>query len=184
MQKHETISSAKYHHIIPNKIRSYTKAVAKKRSRRGGRIAEFLLTLQKKNELEKEEAARSRKVSGKKSLVKKASSKSSSSEEDNVSISSRDRLNVELDRWICLDQNWRQKVAEVLRCINRGIDMPRSISRYLFEKNCKRKIYETVYEVPNSDIIMYLPLPYLSGGTERRNRQMSFPVDFSSYNIE
>ncbi|KAK9696106.1 hypothetical protein QE152_g32125 [Popillia japonica] len=43
---------------------------------------------------------------------------------------------------------------------------------------------ETLYELQTSEVVMKLPCPFISGGTERKRRQMVFHVDFTCYNVE
>ena len=57
----------------------------------------------------------------------------------------------------------------------------------IFEKKAGNKFIcddETVYDIQLSDVVLKLPAPYTVGGTERRNRELQFSVDFSTYAIE
>lgn len=42
----------------------------------------------------------------------------------------------------------------------------------------------TIYEIQTSDVVMKLPPPYITGGTERRNKELQFSIDFSTYSVE
>lgn len=50
-------------------------------------------------------------------------------------------------------------------------------AKFLFEN-------DTIYDLPDEDVVMKLGAPSVVGGTARRNAEMTFSIDLSSFNVQ
>lgn len=198
-------------HLSPEFIRPFPKAKPRKFGSRGGKRpgrCRILTDTPEKQEIEEQEAIKNRKneVKKKPNVKRKLREKSSSSSSQEEVLESDDSLEdvewglreesekeEELDTnlkendyvlvKLCSKKTCRFYVAKI---IEHSDGKCQTAVKYLKKKAGNKFICddETVYDIQLSDVVLKLPAPYTVGGTERRNRELQFSVDFSTYAIE
>ncbi|KAK9700597.1 hypothetical protein QE152_g31127 [Popillia japonica] len=173
--------------VSPEQIRPFPKADARKTSKRGGRKpgrCRILTDTPEKNEIEKQGEVRKQKI---RQETRKIES-SSSEEDEELSIDPDDSLqdvefgieeeediNEELYAndfilvRLCGKKSYKFYIAQIIQT-----GEPLEV-KYLKKVGINTFICldETLYELQTSEVVMKLPCPFISGGTERKRRQMN-----------
>lgn len=188
--------------LTPEEIRPFPKAAARKNSKRGGRKpgrCRILTDTPEKSEIEELANIRQQKKWPKKVQKVKRQVMSSSSEDDEPIFESDDSLqDVEFGTEEELEDNGDLNVNDFILVRLEG---KKSYKHYVaqilkIKDNLEIKYFkkvginkficndETEYELQNSEVVMKLPHPDITGGTERRRREMVFHMDMTCYNVE
>ncbi|KAF2894900.1 hypothetical protein ILUMI_11272 [Ignelater luminosus] len=191
-------------HVIPEVIRPFPNAgsrkAAKNRGRKPGRCCHILTDTPEKHEIEELAAHKNRKDdrTKKKQTVKRKialSISSSSSDDDQIELNESSQSEEEApEAEIINDLKENDFILVKLATKKMSkffVAKVMDISDNTVEIKCLKKTAankfvdgdETVYEIDKmTEIVFKLPAPHVTGKTERRNREMTFYIDFSLYN--
>lgn len=191
----------------PEQLRPFPKAAPRVTTSRGRKCGKsrVLTETPEKLELEKEYEARQAKKAKVQKVTKKIIPESSSSEEEEDEMNLNDDSSDDVD-WptrveerevshdvISPGEFWLTKlegkkltyyyIAEVVEIVDKDFKIKylkkinQSTNKFLHES-------EKIFSITNEDFVMKLPAPTSVGGSARREMQLAFSVDLSSYKVK